>query len=158
MDSLPNVNFVKFKSKHPFYTIFEDNGILYVRKRRDDLCSKPYKKLLPDDAAALFLLPKEAVKEFLFSLWELRSLVWFDFSTIQLKESVMAFGKTKLPLSNAERLKNHMSVFQDTLDSLKDLEIAISEDLAVVEEKQLMLSQDLLNTRSAIERVRLVTG
>lgn len=70
----------------------------------------------------------------------------------------MAFGKTKLPLSNAERLKNHMSVFQDTLDSLKDLEIAISEDLAVVEEKQLMLSQDLLNTRSAIERVRLVTG
>ena len=51
-----------------------------------------------------------------------------------------------------------MSVFQDTLDSLKDLEIAISEDLAVVEEKQLMLSQDLLNTRSAIERVRLVTG
>ena len=70
----------------------------------------------------------------------------------------MAFGKTKLPLSNAVRLKNHMSVFQDTLDSLKDLEIAISEDLAVVEEKQLMLSQDLLNTRSAIERVRLVTG
>lgn len=70
----------------------------------------------------------------------------------------MAFGKTKLPLSYAERLKNHMCVFQDTLDSLKDLEIAISEDLAVVEEKQLMLSLDLLNTRSAIERVRLVTG
>ena len=68
MDSLPNVNFVKVKAKHPFYTICEDKGILYVRKRRDDLCSKPYKKLLPDDAAALFLLPKEAVKEFIFSL------------------------------------------------------------------------------------------
>lgn len=70
----------------------------------------------------------------------------------------MAFGKTKLPLSNAERLKNHMSVFQDTLDSLTDLELSISEELDEVNEKQLMLNQDLSNTRSAIERVRTVTG
>ena len=68
MDLLPNVNFVKFNNKFPFYTLYFDGDTLYVRKRRDDLCSKPYKKLLPDDAAALFLLPKEAVTEFLFSL------------------------------------------------------------------------------------------
>ena len=68
MDAIPNVNFLKFNNKFPFYTLYFDGDTLYVRKRRDDLCSKPYKKLLPDDAAALFLLPKEAVKEFLFSL------------------------------------------------------------------------------------------
>ena len=70
----------------------------------------------------------------------------------------MTFGKTKLPLSNAERLKKHMSVFQDTLDSLTDLELTIFEELEEVDEKQRMLNQDLSNTRSAIDRVRMVTG
>lgn len=68
MDSLPNVNFVKFNNKFPFYTLYFDGDTLYVRKRRDGNYNTRYTRLLADDVAALFLLPKEAVKEFLFSL------------------------------------------------------------------------------------------
>ena len=68
MDLLPNVNFVKFNNKFPFYTLYFYGDTLYVRKRRDDNYKTRYARLLADDVAALYVLPKEAVKEFLFSL------------------------------------------------------------------------------------------
>lgn len=65
MDGIPNINFTKFRNKFPFYTLVWEKNQLYVRKRR---YGNRYKRLLTDDVAALRLLPKEAIKTFLFSL------------------------------------------------------------------------------------------
>ena len=68
MDSIPHVNFTKFKNKFPFYTLMWTGKDLYVRKRRDDAYGDRYKRLLSNDIAALALLPKEAIKSYLVSL------------------------------------------------------------------------------------------
>ena len=68
MDGIPNINFTKFRNKFPFYTLVWEKNQLYVRKRRDDAYGNRYKILLTNDVAALRLLPKEAIKTFLFSL------------------------------------------------------------------------------------------
>lgn len=71
----------------------------------------------------------------------------------------MAFGKkTVLPLSHAEQLRNHLSVFTETLNNLRELEEVISEELSEAAAKCHQLNQDLTDTRDAIARVRKVTG
>ena len=71
----------------------------------------------------------------------------------------MIFGKkTVLPLSHGQALATHMSVFTETLNSLKDLELAVTEELHEVEEKHAQLKTDLSNVRNAIVRVKTVTG
>ena len=66
--------------------------------------------------------------------------------------------KTVLPLSHAERLTNHMSVFTKTLNGLQDLELEISEDLTEAEESVAKLTADRKAVKEAIERVKRVTG
>lgn len=68
MNSIPNIHFTKFINKFPFYTLIWDKKQLHVIKRRDDAYGNRYKILLTNDVAALRLLPKEAIKTFLFSL------------------------------------------------------------------------------------------
>lgn len=68
------------------------------------------------------------------------------------------FKKTVLPLSNAEKLRNHMSVFHDTLLALEELESTISDNVDDLENTLDVLNQDLSNTRAAIARVKQVTG
>lgn len=70
----------------------------------------------------------------------------------------MIFGKTVLPLSHGQALATHMSVFTETLNSLKDLELDVAEELHEVEEKHAQLKTDLSNVRNAIVRVKTVTG
>lgn len=65
----PNMVLLSASDKHPFYTIIvENSGVIYVRKIRNIKCNTSYPKLTSDDVAALYLLPKEAIEEFLFSL------------------------------------------------------------------------------------------
>ena len=68
------------------------------------------------------------------------------------------FKKTVLPLSNAEKLRNHMSVFHDTLSALEELASTISDNVDDLENTLDVLNQDLSNTRAAIARVKQVTG
>ena len=70
----------------------------------------------------------------------------------------MAFGFTKLPLSHAERLNNHMSVFTETLNNLQDLRFEIADELSAKESEVIKLRDDLADVVKAVERVKLVTG
>lgn len=70
----------------------------------------------------------------------------------------MLFTKTKLPLSNAERLNTHMSVFTETLNNLQDLRLEIADELSTKESEVIKLSDDLADVVKAVERVKLVTG
>lgn len=70
----------------------------------------------------------------------------------------MLFTKTKLPLSNAERLNTHMSVFTETLNNLQDLRLEIADELSAKESEVIKLRDDLADVVKAVERVKLVTG
>lgn len=70
----------------------------------------------------------------------------------------MLFTKTKLPLSNAERLNTHMSVFTETLNNLQDLRLEIADELSTKESEVIKLRDDLADVVKAVERVKLVTG
>ena len=65
---------------------------------------------------------------------------------------------TKLPLSNAERLNTHMSVFTETLNNLQDLRLEIADELSAKESEVIKLRDDLADVVKAVERVKLVTG
>ena len=70
----------------------------------------------------------------------------------------MAFGFTKLPLSHAERLNSHMSVFTETLNNLQELRLEIADDLSTKENEVIKLRGDLDAVVKAVECVKLVTG
>lgn len=66
--------------------------------------------------------------------------------------------KTVLPLSHAETLRQHMQVFQETMDNLTELELCITEELGELEVQVETLKTDRENVQAAIKRVRQVTG
>ena len=70
----------------------------------------------------------------------------------------MAFGFTKLPLSHAERLNTHMSVFTETLNNLQELRLKIADELSTKESEVIKLRNDLDATVQAVEHIKLVIG
>lgn len=68
MNNLPNINLKKHQNKYPFYSLFLDSNILYVRKRNDTGYGARYKRLGNKEIAALALLPLDAYLPYLRSL------------------------------------------------------------------------------------------
>lgn len=73
--------------------------------------------------------------------------------------NITMFGnKQVLPLTHDERLRNHMSVFTETLKGLEELSADLSTEITVHESKLTELQKTHKQTQEAIQRVKAFTG